>query len=624
MKKTNIAKRIVSIVLAMSIVLSFALVSVSAAVPKGATVDESRTKTNGFETGRMFTSAAPKDHYALSTDVARTGDKSVKIQTKDQTAVYTDLNNLNTAVYYINTNSSWYPYECSSSYYYSITMYAYTTGSADISLHTYDTDQQGEAFHISGGTWQELSWVFKTRGSNLFYIAVENAVGSDVYFDDFEFKEITAVAACELAQDSFTFDYESQDSAVIEYTATVDLKSATIEAPEGVTANATVAGDKLTVELSGVAIGGAYDLTISAVDAYNRTTAIEKSVTMPGALPISIASSSIADGATDVVAPVGVVYVDAEEAIDAATLGGIAIVGENATVTGATLKDADTIRVELSGVLPLESYTLKFDGVASVDGGLLNDSIDFTTAAGDSYALDFEAGIPSQFVWTNLGSGSCNLSDNAYTGDQSVELLAASLSMGYASFKLNGIKPNTAYRVSFYYSSQYWGGDITSQSGNGTWTNKVITDTEKTGWKKITVDYTSDEESTQASVQLYNFFAKGANPSCVDTVYIDDIKLQEIGTVGQPVMVNNGRYVSELGLGTTTVEIPVANANAKAYIVSYDAQGRMTAFVPAVAENGVINLEWTANTPAYRTQIIVMDATTFAPLCDAFVYTMED
>ncbi len=651
MKKTNIAKRIVSIVLAMSIVLSFALVSVSAAeanpaanaepkgiVSKGTSNIRSFEWDNGVIKGITVAGATT----AIETTTVAKGTYSMALTPSDDTLLISNYSVGNGAGFAINTNdykpagTQFFDLAAATSVNNYFTMFAYAE-EAGVNISVYDAygTKRGQTVTLEAGVWTAYDCMVGKPGSNVLIIAVENASGKKVYFDNVKVQQITAVADAELTQDSFEFDYETQNTATVEYTSTVDLASTTtVTATNDATADAIVAGDKLTVNLSNVALGETYDLTITVKDAFGRTTEIPKSVTMPSALPISIVGSSISGVVS---APVGVVYVDAEEAINPATLGGIAVVGAGATVTGATLKDDDTIRVELSGVLPAESYTITFDGVESVNGGSLNDTLVFSTKADNvSYTQNFEGieanpetgvkPVPSGF--TSVVGCPRSVSNEQARGDSGDSLKVTSSTNtyygNYSAVWIPGTTKGKTYKVSFWFYSDTWdsaknngdplvGADYATVS-----VAPVFSSHEKGQWNKVTFVATPTSESYYNAVMLQIRDLGGvAGESCV---YIDDIEIYEIGTVGQPIMVNNGRYVSELSLGTTTVEIPVTNANAKAYIVSYDAQGRMLAFDDATVSNGAINLTWTATTPAYETKIIVMDATTFAPLCDAFVY----
>lgn len=407
--------------------------------------------------------------------------------------------------------------------------------------------------------------------------------------------------------------------------------STTIDIPEGTTITNNT---------------NAYHISLTNSNWYDTAayTVMFKDIAVTEATTVTISSSSIADGETDVLTPIDSVYIytDVPFTTSAVTTDKFAITG-GATIRDVEVINSQTIRVGIDGCVAGSAYTLAVNGIPctiGTMGGTLSDTISWSTASSndgiDVYTLDFEEGIPSQFVWNGLGyGGTCNLSDNAYTGSQSVALSADALSMGYVSFKLGGIKPSTAYRISFYYSSQYWGGNITSQSGAGTWTNSVISDTKKAGWKKITVNYTSDEEVTSAIVQLYNFFAAGANSSCVDTVYIDDLKVQEVVelpenavTVYRPNVFKGGIPVSGIKEGDLSVKLKIkggaVDREARVIIVQYDAQNRMSRVVqnPSVTVKAGEDKNITIDLPKaknLKTKIFVMGTTSYEPYNDAII-----
>lgn len=504
------------------------------------------------------------------------------------------------------------------------TRFIYFSGAAIINHQT-----------VPQGQWTKVSALFvpdeataTAANSHLLRLWIRDTKDADgvnhpVYLDDLVIAELALPEAAALTMGEVVGSAQAT-KAKLTINSSVELKDAGTVTVEGATVDSAVLSEnKMSIEVSvsGLYEDTSYMATITdAKDMYDRTidTALVAFATPTAEeCPMDIVASTIVDGATDVAAPVSHIYIDTPYAIDSTTLAAedFAITGYDASITAVALTDSDTIKVSLDGIVPSETYTLSVDNVANAAGGVLKDSITFTTK--DSYYaynVGFEgATIPSNVKLSSADIGSYELSaEKAHTGSQSLKLTANSNYGGFAKMQLDALTKDVPFVITFWYYSDTWTGN-TANSQYGTYENWQFSSTKTGQWNKAQVTFTSIYHGANIS-----FWGLGTD----GTIYIDDIDVQALdGKVGQPVILSNNAAATGIAAGNVTIELPVTDASSVlSYAVQYDADGKMiSATAGAVNIDG--NVEFTlTGAQAVKTKVILWNAETFVPVCNTIIY----
>jgi len=621
----------------------------SATLPKGASAT---TSIRDFEDGKTtikagyanFTdSSSDKDVVAASVGVkAHYGNASLEVKGLKADATSATLymvaeHTFQPSEGVINANRQF----ASAGIYY-MSYYAYTDAegiSTDVSLNNGYAMTPSTA--LEAGKWTKVSGVYEVSeefaakaNSGLFRLNFSGLGDKVAYVDDILLARINMVEPAMLYD--VNAEYNSADNtAVVTATSTVALKSATISASEGVTASDVVIsedGTEVTFNVSGLTSNTTYELTANISDVFGSAAA---SVPVVFTTPMTIAASSIADGATGVLAPVDYVLIDTPTAVvestvtaDKFTLEG----AEFASVTGVTVADG-RIKVELDGIYGAETYTLKVDGVEATNGAILKDSITFTTRASEygnanatfeDIKVDEETGAyPSVTGAVSSGHGTlkCEYStEKALSGNLSVKMYPHATNTywgGYTGLWINGMRIGKTYKVTFNYYSDTWNAQrnnnepIVSPSYGIVTDEPVFSSYEKGQWNKVEFIYTPNANAGGALLQLREV-GQHADGGCV---YFDNVQVQEIGTISNPVMFNDGAIVNTIAAGTTNITLATATdmTGSIAYAVQYDANNKMIQAVPATIEADAITFAVTS-TDAVKTKLIIMDGTSYAPV----------
>lgn len=483
---------------------------------------------------------------------------------------------------------------------------------------------------IPQGEWTKVSGMFTVSEANnnklnsgLFNIAVNGIGENTVYFDDFLFAEISSVEDISLALENVDYN---DGSAKVTIKSNIDLKTAVIEELVGATVDSTdVAGTDVTLEVSGLAANSEYRVLLTVRDVFDRL--ISRYITFK--TPMSFAASSIANGATDVLAPVSYIYIDAPAAIEEST-----VVAENftitngASVTAVELKDADTIKVSLDGTLPSTEYKLSVDNVTDAEGTVLKDSITFTTKKSErSYELSFEGedretAVPEGFFRVTGGYTNALDTEVYHSGSQAIKINANTLGLGNVKFELYGMKAGHTYRVTFYYKADTdWAGNLTGSEW-GTYEAAIISEADANGWKKCQVDITTDAGAFKFGLE--SFLRKGSSWANTGTLYLDDFTVTQItGTLSQPIITKDGSCVDDISAGAV-LELPLkavaADKTVNAYVVEYDTNMKMISATPYAKTVSATDdvIEITIPDTSNKIKVIIVDGATFKPLYTAY------
>lgn len=482
---------------------------------------------------------------------------------------------------------------------------------------------------LEAGKWTKVSGIYDFTeefaakvNSALFRLNFGNLANNTVFVDDIYFAKVDFVEPAMLYDVNAEFN-SADNTAVVKATSTVALKSATVSAPAGVTASDVVIskdGTEVSFNVSGLTSNTTYELTVNVSDVFGSAAS---SVPVVFTTPMTISASSIADGATDVLAPVDCIFIDTPTAViestvtaDKFTLEG----AEYAEITDVSVADG-RIKVELDGIYGAETYTLKVNGVEAVNGAVLQDAITFTTKASEKgYNLSFEKVaenddgtlvVPGQLA--KVGAMAIAVDEEVvYEGKRSISI--AMQDLGYdkiAKIAMNHLNVNKTYKVSFNISSgwtlagQRAGQAVLSGDGISIVGKPVFAATEKEGWNK----YSAIIQTGNIGGTVLNLWGV-----TTDKVYLDNVKVQEIGTISNPVMFNDGAIVNTIAAGTTNITLATATdmTASKAYAVQYNADGKMIQVVPATIEADAITFAVTS-TDAVKTKLIIMDGTSYAP-----------
>ena len=608
-------------------------------LPVGATVDAASVRD--FEDGSLtikkgyanFTdTSANKDQAVASIDVvkARGGHVAMKVQGTEA--------NTGSATLYMIAEHTFQPTEgvvnanrqfASAGLYY-MSYYAYTDAegiSTNVSLS--NGYQMTSATALEAGKWTKVSGVYEVSedfaaaaNSGLFRMNFANLANNTVYVDDIYLARVAFVEPAMLYD--VNAEYNSADNtAVVKATSTVALKSATNSAPAGVTASDVVIskdGTEVSFNVSGLTTNTTYELTANLSDVFGSAAS---SVPVNFTTPMTISASSVANGATDVLAPVDYILIDTPSPVVESTVTADKFTLEGhvfSSIAGVAVADG-RIRVELDGIYGSETYTLSVDGVEATNGAILKDSITFTTRS-NGYYQTFEGAKYNEETetWTIGYVSSANattlpitpVSDVVYEGNMALAIKSCTDYIGYAKVWMNNLNLNSTYKVSFYMNSNWTG------SGNVSYKQNVLdyvtiigdysyTETDKEGWRKFEAIVKTDKGKGGLVLNLW-----GVGDS---NVYIDNVKLQEIGTISNPVMFNEGAIVNTIAAGTTNVILATADdmTASKAYAVQYNADGKMIQLVPATIEADAITFEVTS-ADVVKTKLIIMDGTSYAPV----------
>lgn len=580
---------------------------------------------NGFSaktTGDTITTDAENPHQ---------GDIAAKFQAAEVPATNSE--------FYINTSTGFdSSLVIAEGKQYYLSYYVYSPN-ADISVSTaLISSNNGVGGTAPQGEWTRIEGIFTADAASatnankqLFRQFIVGAGTNPVYFDDFVFAEISSTPA-ETTLETSSVDYE-EGIATVTFTSSLELKEiVSVTAPEGIDvgdATLDVDGATLTVDLSGVAFGATCELVVIAVDKYGRTTEIPASFTMPsaGEVDMSITSSSIEDGATDVLSPVDALYFTVGYPIVEDSLtDSVTIEGFGASVTSVDLITDTEVMVSLDGIFPGRTYTVSIDGITNEEGGVLTDTITFTTRAGEpSTFIDFEGeddttdtgARPHKDIRLNSGTSWELTKDTVYAGEQALKVTAVDQYGGYAKIELRGcLSSGRTYIVSFYYTGSNWAGTDFSHSDCAECGTPVVTDAGN-GWKKVELPIKVDVAYNGFIMSLWRIGKE---------IYLDNISITEEGAVSNPVLTNGGEYVTDIIAGDTTVDFSVKTGNSAVNVVAY--------VVQYIEENGHLRMLTTAETSgsvaakstvpfsvtleggqAIKTKIIILNAETYAPLC---------
>lgn len=712
MKTKTLAKRIASIVLAMTIVLSFALVSVSA-IPADQAIDSGKQLAVNFDNQSTagFTAASNLTIGVSNgtTEPAHSGNYSLKLNV---TANYAKLKIDPAAI----AGSSW-GFDKNAKYYMSFWCYsdAAATGvgtGTNLSCPPYSGTVTSEATGTSTGQWHKRWFTIDTTGTGTqTYIQVVftnfySPLTGAVYIDDVEIAKVDGTSSASYTipanmEAETTLSKTFEDSTSKGVSAMQSDATALVSADYAhwgeisfklqntnystnhlgdyglyvnTSANNTFGATGLTPE-AGASYYFSYYVYSPDKDIKIQTTTIENTyiaptITVPQgvwkkvqgvftatgaknehlikikaiapednavyfddfvfakltetpsaeAVPMTISSASVADGATGV-APVKELYFKVPYAVkeDTVTADKFSINGNNATIA-AVAKVADTeIKVTLDGVWYGETYTLSVDGVTNTAGGVLTDSITFTTKKSDvdvEYGFEGTTSLPSRIAPVK---GTVEiLSEKAHTGNQSMKLSGQNDGNKYGRVLLHNLDKSTKYKVSFWWYSDTWKGNMNITQG---WTAsafpKANTTTTTGVWYYTESVVTSS--ATGNNNQL-TFWTLDEGQS----VYIDDLKIERLdATACQPTIKANGEYVKALA-DETSIEFTIAGSKTAktvtAFVVTYGENNKMLSATPvtqtvAVDQDTTFTLTVT-KTAGATTKVIVMDAETYAPLYD--------
>lgn len=493
---------------------------------------------------------------------------------------------------------------------------------------------------IPQGQWTKVSALFvpdeataTAANSHLLRLWIRDTKDADgvnhpVYLDDLVIAELTeAPAAAAFTAGDAEYGVAAR-TAKLTINSTLELKALGTVTVEGATVDsAELSADKKSIELSlsGLTAETDYTATIeNSMDLYGRTIeSATATFTTPTAAEcdMEFASTSIPDGYGAVYAPVDAIYFTVPYDLDPATVipANFTIEGYKATVTAVELLSAKEVKVSVSGIYPWEDYKLSVDNVANTSGGILKDTLSFTTttAGGQSRANFADGKMPAFIAVSASENGGATVVTDFGHGDNTSLRLDGITSGNYNFTKVQfGHMYNSrSYLVSFWYYSDTWSGNTagTTYVDLGDWTFSSKT---KGQWNKITIPVTT---WSNTSAMNMSFWGVGAG----QTVYIDDVKVIEIYTdIGSPVIKSGDAYkANSVGAGTTVITIPVTgDATAiQGYAAQYDENGKMLRVAMGTSTANAINIT-IENGEEVRTKIFLWDATTDVPVSNGFKY----
>ncbi len=491
---------------------------------------------------------------------------------------------------------------------------------------------------IPQATWTKVSQIFRlseTDGRFLFKLFVNNAGTNDVYIDDIVLAELSAEPAFTLTQSAIDF-YDNGDAKVT-LTSSVELKGVDKDAITGATvSSATLSADAktVTVELTGLEASSNYTLSFADLkDAYGRTKTVEATVTTPSASEayMSISSSSIADGETGVLAPVSRLYIAAPYDLDEDTvvLANFTLTG-GATITDVSLRNTKTICVEIDGTLPDTAYELAIDNVANTSGGILKDTLSWTTGAAEkSGKAGFEINTDGiSYTGSNLSivgasteqakSGSKSLKINA-TGNTNSALYWNAWNAGYQmTATRKDFELGKEYLVSFWiYADKNIQVRLAKHNGSNVF---GLTSVTAGNWVKL-----SGKFAPTASAHIGNdLFQFDIRVTGTTNYYIDDLEIKTLSNISNPSVFKGDVPVSRIGEGDHTVEYTLKSAADKSVwsvVAQYDGNNMLKTFAHdtrtvTAGANTVVTVT-VAGAKNLKTKLLIMDPISYAPQCDA-------
>lgn len=508
------------------------------------------------------------------------------------------------------------------------TRFIYFSGAAIINHQT-----------VPQGEWTKVSTLFvpdeataTAANSHLLRLWIRDTKDADgvnhpVYLDDLVIAELTeAPAAATFTAGDAEYGVAAR-TAKLTINSTLELKTLGTVTVEGATVDSAVlSADKKSIELSlsGLTAETDYTATIeNAMDLYGRTIeSATATFTTPTAAEcdMEFASTSIPDGYGAVYAPVDAIYFTVPYDLDPATVipANFTIEGYKATVTAVELLSAKEVKVSVSGIYPCESYKLSVDNVANTSGGILKDTLSFstTTAGGQSKANFADGKMPAFIAVSASENGGATVVTDFGHGDNNSLRLDGLTSGGnnFTKVQFGHMYLGKSYLVSFWYYSDTWSGSTagTGWATPGEWTFSSKT---KGQWNKVVVPVTT----TNIGALNMSFWGVGAG----QTVYIDDVKVIEIYTdFGSPVIKSGDAYrANSVGAGTTQITIPVTgDATAiQGYAAQYDENGKMLRVAMGTSTANAINIT-IENGEEVRTKIFLWDATTDVPVSIGYKY----
>lgn len=594
-------------------------------VPAGGNVEVSGTKDFENKSASGIFSGITATAALESANSAR-GQYSCAVA--GGSAGYFIATGLNSSFLANNETSTMYP----GIYYFSY--YAYSPDAAVTNVvQPFGTNAYFVNQTIPQGQWTKISGTVvysdsmaNIGNSRLFNFSVGGTAENTVYFDDFMLARLSSIDEIALSTADVKY-YFADKTAKVTIASNIALKSAEVKLNDAVVPSSIDANGNVVVNATDIAAETNYTLSVAGTDAFDRAVEKEVSFTTPKASegPMKIAASSIEDGATNVIAPVSYIYIDAPYALKSETVvaGNFTITGRAASVTAVELVDTDTIKVSLANVLPENTYTLAVDNVANTDGGILTDSIEFTTtASAPMYSYNMEGDEKAEYLQKGHSSHITDFlnTDKAHSGTQSIKTTPLTAYYnGYSGMWINGLPRNNAYQISFYINSDAWvvrnnGTPLFDEDRGDIIAAPVVGEADANGWRKVTVVYMP----TTIDGALMVLQGLGENPA-----YIDDIEVIKVaGTIAQPVIIAaDGSYDDAISAGAK-VEIPVAADVAadaiKVFVVQYGENNKMISATPYTNAGSGVAITFTVPDTANKTKVIIMNATTYAPLCDAY------
>jgi len=491
---------------------------------------------------------------------------------------------------------------------------------------------------IPQGEWTKVSALFtpdeataNAANSQLLRLWIRetaiDGVNQPVYLDDLVIAELAAAPAAAAFTAGEAEYGVAAETAKLAINSTLELKTAGTVTVEGATVDSAVLSeDKKSIELSlsGLTAGTDYTVTIeNAKDVYGRTietTGVAFTTPSAAECPMEFASTSIRDGYAAVYAPVDSIYFTTPYDLDPATVvaGNFAIEGYGAEITAVELLSAKEVKVSVSGIYPWESYKLSVDNVANTSGGILKDTLSFTTttAGGQSRANFADGKMPSFIAVDARENGGAEVVTD-FGHNDSTSLKLDGLTSGgndFTKVQFGHMYLGKSYLVSFWYYSDTWSGNTggTGWATPGEWTFSSKT---KGQWNRVVVPVTT----TTIGALNMSFWGVGAG----QTVYIDDIKVVEIYEgIGSPVIKSGDSYKgNSVGAGTTVITIPVSSdATAiQGFAAQYDENGKMLRAGLGTSTENAINIT-IENGEEVRTKVFLWDAETSAPVSIGYKY----
>lgn len=603
-------------------------------VPTGAQVATSITKN--FE-GNSKTGFGDDGDGKVVVDstIAHWGNRSLKLYNTSEEKVVRD--------FYFNNAKEIAPLK-ENTYYY-LSYYVYSPNASFPHMVQTITGQQivPNGTVIPQGQWTKISKIFTVNtatatnaNSHLLKFFASNVTKDiPVYFDDFVFAELSEELAFTLTQSAI--DFYSNGDAKVTLTSSVELANFDSEKITGATiTGATLADDAktVTVDLTGLSAETPYTLTFADLkDVYGRTKTVDATVTTPSASEayMSISSSSIADGETGVLAPVSRLYIAAPYDLEGSTVttANITLTG-GATITNVSLRNSKTICVEIDGTLPDTEYELAIDNVANTSGGILKDTLSWTTGAAEkSGKAGFEINTDGiSYTGSNLSivgasteqakSGSKSLKINA-TGNTNSALNWNAWNAGYQMTNTRkDFELGKEYLVSFWiYADKNIQVRLAKHNGSNVF---GLTSVTAGNWVKLSGKF-APTEAKNIGNDLFQFDIRVTGTT---NYYIDDLEIKTLSNVSSPCVFKGDVPVSRIGEGDHTVEYTLKSAADKSVwsvVAQYDGNNMLKTFAHdtrtvTAGANTVVTVT-VAGAKNLKTKLLVMDSTSYAPQCDA-------